>query len=103
MGAFLKANDLPLDTGDDIDSAIDPEGVQPRILVERDEPHPRGAVHLDVNVNSRDTPSAERRLNVDAAARRFEGLGATKTRVVDEDGRYWIEMTDPEGNWFCVQ
>lgn len=100
---FLAANNLPSDTGDDIDSAIDPEGVQPRILVERDEPHPRGAVHLDVNVNSRETPPPERRRNVDAAVKRFEGLGATRTRVVDHDGQYWVEMTDPEGNWFCVQ
>jgi hypothetical protein len=101
--AFLEANDLPPDTGNDIDSAIDPEGIQPRILVERDEPHPRGAVHLDVNVNSRDTPPAERRARIDSAVQRLKGLGATQTRVVDEDGRYWIEMTDPEGNWFCVQ
>jgi hypothetical protein len=100
---FLRANNLPPDTGNDIDSAIDPEGVQPRILVERDEPHRRGAVHLDVNVNTRDTPAEDRRSRVDAAVERFEGLGATTTRVVDHDGQYWIEMTDPEGNWFCVQ
>jgi len=100
---FLRANSLPPDTGNDIDSAIDPEGVQPRILVERDEPDPRGAVHLDVNVNTGDTPATKRRSNVDAAVQRFEGFGATKTRVVDHDGQYWIEMTDPEGNWFCVQ
>ncbi|HEY2887044.1 MAG TPA: VOC family protein [Candidatus Limnocylindrales bacterium] len=100
---FLEANNLPPDTGDNIDSAIDPEGIQPRILVERDEPRPRGAVHLDVNVNTRETPPTERRARVDAAVARFETLGATKTRVVDGDGRYFIEMTDPEGNWFCVQ
>jgi Glyoxalase-like domain len=100
---FLKANNLPPDTGDDIDSAIDPEGVQPRILVERDSPEPRGAVHLDVNVNTRDTPIAERRARVDDAVERFKGLGATQQRVVDRDGSYFIEMTDPEGNWFCVQ
>jgi len=100
---FLEANNLPPDTGDDIDSAIDPEGVQPRILVERDDPHPRGAVHLDVNVNTRDTPAAERRANVDAAVKRLAALGATQTRVVDNEQSYWIEMTDPEGNWFCVQ
>jgi hypothetical protein len=100
---FLSANNLPADAGDDIDSAIDHEGVQPRILVERDEIRPRGAVHLDINVNTRATPAAERRANVDAAVARFKSLGATQTRVVDHDGQYWIEMTDPEGNWFCVQ
>jgi hypothetical protein len=100
---FLRANNLLPNTGDDIDSAIDPEGVQPRMLVERDAPHPRGAVHLDVNVTTRDTPPAERRARIEAAARRFEGLGATTTRVVDREGQFWIEMADPEGNWFCVQ
>jgi hypothetical protein len=101
--AFLKANNLPPDTGNDIDSALDPDGVLPRILVERDEPHPRGAVHLDVNVNTRDTPVDERRANVDAAVERLKGFGATQGRVVDRDGQYFFEMTDPEGNWFCVQ
>src|SRR4051812_21275145 len=58
---FLRANNLPPSTGDDIDSAIDPTGVGPRILVERDEPHPRGAVHLDVTVSSRGMSMADKR------------------------------------------
>jgi len=99
---FLRANGLPLDTGDDIDSAVDPAGIGPRILVERDS-HPRAAIHLDINASRRGIPLDEKRRLVDAAVTRLEGLGATKGRVVDNEREYWIEMTDPEGNWFCVQ
>ena len=100
---FLRAMNLPPDTGDSIDSAVDPAGIGPRILVERDEPHPRGAIHLDINASSRGMSLAEKRERVDAAVARLESIGATKGRVVDGEGEYWIEMTDPEGNWFCVQ
>ena len=35
---------------------------------------------------------------------RLEGLGATFGREVTwMAGEIWIEMYDPEGNWFCVQ
>lgn len=99
---FLRANDLPPDTGNDIDAAVDPTGVGPRILVERDD-QPRAAIHLDINASRRGIPLDEKRALVDAAVARLEGLGATKGRVVDTEREYWIEMTDPEGNWFCVQ
>jgi hypothetical protein len=100
--AFLEAMNLPPDTGDDIDSAVDPTGVGPRILVERDD-HPRAALHLDVNASDRGMSLAEKRERVDATVERLAGIGATKTRVVDRENDYWVEMTDPEGNWFCVQ
>ena len=100
--AFLEAMHLPPNTGDDIDSAVDPSGVGPRILVERDD-HPRAALHLDINASARGMSLEEKRAHVDAAVERLVGLGATRGRVVDNEGEYWIEMTDPEGNWFCVQ
>jgi hypothetical protein len=100
---FLTANNLPLSTGEDVDSAIDPDGQGPRLFFERDEPHPRGAVHLDVNVSSRGMSKAEKRIRVIEAVHRLELAGATKGRVVDRENQYWVEMTDPEGNWFCVQ
>jgi hypothetical protein len=35
---------------------------------------------------------------------RLEALGATfKREASGVAGEYWIEMFDPEGNWFCVQ
>ncbi len=60
-------------------------------------------MHIDVNVNTRGTPLADRRAGVDAAVTRLEAAGATKTKVVDREDHYWVEMDDPEGNRFCVQ
>jgi Glyoxalase-like domain len=99
---FARANDIPL-TADDIDSAVDPEGVGPRLLFERQEPHPRGAVHLDVNASARGMSIEEKKARVDGTVERLVAAGAKTTRVVDREDEYWVELTDPEGNWFCVQ
>jgi hypothetical protein len=99
---FARANDLPL-TAQDIDSAVDPTGTGPRLLFERDEPRARGAVHLDVNASSSGMSMSEKRARVDQTVERLISAGATKTRVVERERDYWVELTDPEGNWFCVQ
>jgi hypothetical protein len=101
--AFATANGLDLTAGTDIDSAVDPDGVGPRLLFERDTPRPSGAVHLDVNATTPGASVAERRQRVEAEVDRLLAAGATQTKVVERDGQYWIEMEDPEGNWFCVQ
>jgi hypothetical protein len=101
--AFAQANGIDLQAGTDIDSAIDPDGVGPRLLFERDTPHPSGAVHLDVNATTRGLSVAERKPMVDAEVARLVAAGATKTKVVDREDHYWVELEDPEGNWFCVQ
>ena len=100
---FAAAHDISLEAGTDIDSAVDPDGIGPRLLFERDEPHPRGAVHLDVNAGQGAANREEKKRRVDETVERLAAAGATQTRVVDTDEQYWIEMTDPEGNWFCVQ
>jgi hypothetical protein len=100
--AFAEANGIDLQAGSDIDSAIDPAGVGPRLLFERDTPHASGVVHLDVNAAT-GRSVAERKQIVDAEVERLLGAGATKTKVVDRDDHYWVELEDPEGNWFCVQ
>jgi hypothetical protein len=47
----------------------------------------------------------EERLDLLAEERaRLEALGARfKKEATGIAGEYWIEMIDPEGNWFCVQ
>ncbi len=42
--------------------------------------------------------------DVEAEARRLEGLGATRAEAepLREHGHAWIRMADPEGNEFCV-
>jgi glyoxalase superfamily protein len=101
--AFAEANGIDLQAGSDIDSAIDPDGVGPRLLFERDTPHASGAVHLDVNAAAGRSSLAERKQIVNAEVERLLAVGATKTKVVDRDDHYWVELEDPEGNWFCVQ
>jgi hypothetical protein len=101
--AFAEAHGIDLQAGTDIDSAVDPDGVGPRLLFERDTPHASGAVHLDVNAGTGRSSLAERREIVDAEVERLLAAGATKTKVVDRTDHYWVEMEDPEGNWFCVQ
>lgn len=100
---FAEANDISLEAETDIDSAVDPDGVGPRLLFERDDPAQRGAVHLDVNAAGRGGSAEERRSIIDAEVARLGDAGAATTRVVDHDGMYWVEMTDPEGNSLCVQ
>jgi hypothetical protein len=99
---FARVNNIPL-TADDIDSAIDPDGTGPRLLFQRDDPHARGVIHLDVNASSRGTPMEEKKKLVDETVERLIKAGATKTRVIDTEQEYEVELTDPEGNWFCVQ
>jgi hypothetical protein len=99
---FAREKGISLKAGTDIDSAVDPDGRGPRFLFERDEPRPRGAVHIDINPGT-GKPLGERRVLVDQEVERLIEAGATKTRVVEQPDHYWVEMTDPEGNWFCVQ
>jgi hypothetical protein len=64
----------------------------------------KNRVHLDV----RAAPGAvgdERVTALEAEAARLIGLGATRVRRVDPDGRMemgFVVMQDPEGNEFCL-
>ena len=70
-------------------------------------PEPKTAknrMHLDLNVSDTEHVGAEEgRKRVDAEAQRLVGLGATKVGAFDEHDEYWVVMTDPEGNEFCIQ
>ena len=101
----LFAAETGIDLGDnDIDSAIDPDGHGPRFLFERvDEPTFGNALHLDINVTRRNEPPATARGAIDRKAGELQTLGAVTQRIVDTADRYWVEMTDPDGNWFCIQ
>jgi hypothetical protein len=85
---------------------VDPEGRGPRLYFQR-VPEPKvvkNRVHLDLNVGGgRQVPLEERRVRIDAAVDRLRALGAAPLRPVEERGEYWVVMTDPEGNEFCLQ
>jgi hypothetical protein len=106
--SFADESGIPKEQRNDISAVVDPQGKGPRVLFERwngGEPNQR--VHIDVNAvgghgfaGSED----ERRAALTAERKRLESLGATfKRDATGAFGEIWIEMYDPEGNWFCVQ
>ena len=103
---WARAVGIPEETWGDMAALVDPEGVRPRVLIQR-VPEPKTAknrVHLDLNVSGdREVAFEDRRPKVDAAVERLIGLGATKVRAYDEPDQYWVVMQDPEGNEFCLQ
>jgi catechol 2,3-dioxygenase-like lactoylglutathione lyase family enzyme len=97
----------PEEVEDGYDSIVDPDGVGPRVWFQ---PVPeakvvKNRVHLDLDVGGgRTARLAERRRRVDAEADRLVAAGATRFRVLSEEGvdHYGVVMQDPEGNEFCL-
>ncbi len=104
---FADSVGIPEDRRNDMAAAVDPTGEGPRVLFERWEPDPPGKrVHLDINAvgHSPDLDDEARRSLLSDERGRLEALGATFEReATGLAGEIWIEMYDPEGNWFCVQ
>ena len=96
---FADEMGIPPERRNDISAAIDPDGEGPRLLFERwDGGAPNQRVHIDVN--SVHVGGA----TLDSERVRLASLGATFHReATGMAGETWIEMHDPEGNWFCVQ
>ncbi len=100
---------IPEDKWNDVSAVVDPDEKGPRILFERyDGGAPNQRVHVDVNSVGREDRQQidddERRKRLADERTRLEGLGATyKREATGMAGEIWIEMFDPEGNWFCVQ
>jgi len=79
----------------------DPAGVRPGMFFQR-VPEPKSVknrVHLDLAAPAAD--SSDRAEVIDAFVERLTALGAHRVHAVEEDG-YFVVMTDPEGNEFCV-
>ena len=111
--AFAEKMGIPKDKWNDVSAVVDQDEKGPRILFERyDGGAPNQRVHVDVNSVGREPDSVggkqidddERRKRLADERTRLEGLGATyKREASGMAGEIWIEMFDPEGNWFCVQ
>ena len=104
---WARAEGIPEDQWNSARALEDPEGVRPRIFLQR-VPEPKVAknrMHVDLNVGGGPgVPLDERRRRVDEEVARLKGLGATDERgAIDQRGEYWVRMNDPEGNEFCVQ
>lgn len=75
-----------------------------RLLLHR-VPEPKtvkNRLHLDVYVSPWGAPPAEAKPIVDAEAERLCAMGATQLRVFEKPSDYFIVMSDPEGNEFCI-
>jgi catechol 2,3-dioxygenase-like lactoylglutathione lyase family enzyme len=106
--AFADEMGIPEERRNDIRAVVDPDDVGPRILFERwDVGQPSRRVHLDINSVGGamvELSDEERRARLAEERDRLEVLGATYGReATGMAGEIWIEMYDPEGNWFCVQ
>ena len=65
----------------------------------------KNRLHLDLKLSGgRAVPLPERRARIEAEAARLEAMGASRLRVLSQDGldHYAVVMADPEGNEFCV-
>jgi hypothetical protein len=94
---FLRSNDVPLPPAGSISAIVDPDGTGPRVLFLR-VPEPKSIknrVHLDIRTDRTDDGRH-------AKIRELVAAGADEVRRVDEQGGWWMVMTDPEGNEFCV-
>ncbi len=79
----------------DAAAASDPDGVGPRLLLQR-VPEPKTAknrLHLDLRIGA-DALESE--------VVRLQGLGATFVGWNSHPGTRWAVMRDPEGNEFCL-
>jgi len=89
------------------DRLVDPTGAGPRIWFQV-VPEPKvvkNRIHLDLMISGgREVPIEQRRERVDAEADRLVEAGATRVRVLEQDGldHYGVLMQDPEGNEFCI-
>lgn len=94
---FLRASHIDLPPTGSINAIVDPDGVGPRVLFLRvpEKKTVKNRVHLDLRAGP---DQSDRQAKVDELI----GSGATFVRRVDERGQWWMVMTDPEGNEFCV-
>jgi hypothetical protein len=103
---FLAAQGVPEDQWNSANAVVDPDGNGPRIYFQQvpETKTVKNRLHLDLNVGGGEgTPPEERRRRVDAKVERLVAAGATRLAAVEEDGGYFVNLQDPEGNEFDVQ
>ncbi|WP_019137248.1 VOC family protein [Cellulomonas massiliensis] len=101
---FLEHVGVPPEERDSAWAVIDPEGVGPRLFFQRvpEGKTAKNRVHLDVNVAAA-VEAPQRPELVRARARELVALGARQVDEREKMGEFWVVMTDPEGNEFCLQ
>jgi hypothetical protein len=104
--AFLVASGVPESEWNSASALEDPDGIGPRLFFQQ-VPEPKAGknrMHLDLNVSGGTKVSLDQRIpRVRAKVSVLVPLGAQVLREHERLGEFWIVMTDPEGNEFCVQ
>ena len=105
--AFLRSEGIPEERWNEASAITDPDGKGPRIFFQRvpEGKTAKNRLHLDINASGgRDVALADRKPRVDEKVRSLKALGASDERgAIEKDGEYWVRMSDPEGNEFCIQ
>lgn len=100
----LTAWGVPEEDWNMASAIVDPEGVGPRIFIQR-VPEPKTAknrLHLDVHSGG-GRPGGKDMTVLRALAQDLVEAGATLVQEFDHAVQgQWIVLTDPEGNEFCV-
>jgi hypothetical protein len=104
---WATANQIPQDQWDAMSAIVDPEGTGARIFFQRvpESKSVKNRLHLDLNVGGgQQVPLEARRKRIDDQVDRLVGLGATKVRTIaEQEGEYFVNMLDLEGNEFDLQ
>jgi hypothetical protein len=100
----LAAWGVPKDRWDSASAVVDPDGVGPRVFLQK-VPVGKTAKNrllLDVRVSDPADAPAARDAAVMAEVERLEQLGATRLDWRFEEGHHFMVMRDVEGNEFCL-
>lgn len=98
---YAAANGIDLQQGADIDAAIDPRGVGPRLLFVRDDPTQRGAISIEILTGTAEARPSRQQLELALAD--LEDAGA---RLVDadwHDDHPWLQLLSPDAHPFRLQ
>lgn len=100
---FAEGNNIPREEWPD--SAIDPEGLRPRLFFQPvpEKKELKNRLHIDINAAAGCTSPDARRFAVDEEIKRLIDAGASVATRVDSGSEYRAVMHDPEDNEFCVQ
>jgi hypothetical protein len=102
--AFADEAGIPVAERFKYGAAVDPAGGGPRLFFQwvPEGKAAKNRVHLDVNVGT-GLQGEEYKRAVREHAQRLVAAGATLVDECDDTISWWIVLTDPEGNEFCLQ
>ncbi len=102
--AFADSVGIPVAERSKFGAAVDPAGVGPRLLFHgvTEGNVVKNRLHLDINAGG-SLRGDERRAAVREHAERLVSDGATLVAERSDNVSWWIVLTDPEGNEFCLQ